>query len=174
MIIIKLFWEFFKIGLFTFGGGYAMIPLIEKEIVQKYHWLTIEQFTELIAISEMTPGPIAVNSATFVGYKVAKFWGAVGSTLGIVLPSFLVIWLIASVFFSFQDNQTVQAAFRGLKPAILALIVIAALTVGKVTISDYRSLIIFILVVAGIWFLKIHPILALIISAVFGMVFLKN
>lgn len=151
-----------------------MIPLIEKEIVQKYHWLTIEQFTELIAISEMTPGPIAVNSATFVGYKVAKFWGAVGSTLGIVLPSFLVIWLIASVFFSFQDNQTVQAAFRGLKPAILALIVIAALTVGKVTISDYRSLIIFILVVAGIWFLKIHPILALIISAVFGMVFLKN
>jgi len=151
-----------------------MIPLIEKEIVQKYHWLTIEQFTELIAISEMTPGPIAVNSATFVGYKVAKFWGAVGSTLGIVLPSFLVIWFIASVFFSFQDNQTVQAAFRGLKPAILALIVIAALTVGKVTISDYRSLIIFILVVAGIWFLKIHPILALIISAVFGMVFLRN
>lgn len=151
-----------------------MIPLIEKEIVQKYHWLTIEQFTELIAISEMTPGPIAVNSATFVGYKVAKFWGAVGSTLGIVLPSFLVIWLIASVFFSFQDNQTVQAAFRGLKPAILALIVIAALTVGKVTISDYRSLIIFILVVAGIWFLKIHPILALIISAVFGIVFLRN
>jgi chromate transporter len=174
MIIIKLFWEFFKIGLFTFGGGYAMIPLIEKEIVQKYHWLTIEQFTELIAISEMTPGPIAVNSATFVGYKVAKFWGAVGSTLGIVLPSFLVIWLIASVFFSFQDNQTVQAAFRGLKPAILAFIVIAALTVGKVTISDYRSLIIFILVVAGIWFLKIHPILALIISAVFGIVFLRN
>ncbi len=104
MLLIRLFWEFFKIGAFTFGGGYAMIPLIEKEIVNKYHWLTLEQFTDLIAISEMTPGPVAVNSATFVGYKVAKFWGAVASTLGVILPSFLVIWAIAFVFFQFQNN----------------------------------------------------------------------
>ena len=173
MIIIQLFWEFFKIGLFTFGGGYAMIPLIEKEIVNKYHWLTIEQFTDLVAISEMTPGPFAVNSATFAGYKIAKFWGAVGSTLGVVLPSFLIIWLIASVFFSFQDNHIVQAAFKGLRPAVLGLIIIAALTVSKIAILDYKSIIILIFVVAGVWILKIHPILALIISAIIGIIFLR-
>ena len=173
MIIFQLFWEFFKIGLFTFGGGYAMIPLIEKEIVNRYHWLTIKQFTDLVAISEMTPGPFAVNSATFVGYKVAKFWGAVGSTLGVILPSFLIIWAIASVFFSFQDNHIVQAAFKGLRPAVLGLIVIAALTVGKIAISDYRSVVIFISVVAGIWIFKIHPVPALIISAVTGVLLFR-
>jgi len=173
MVIFKLFWEFFKIGLFTFGGGYAMIPLIEKEIVNKYHWLTMEQFTDLIAIAEMTPGPIAINSSTFVGYKVAKFWGAVFSTLGVVLPSFLIIWAIASVFFSFQDNQIVQAAFKGLRPAILGLVIIAALSIGKVSISDYRSILILAFVVAGVWLLKIHPILALVVSALVGIIFFK-
>jgi len=173
MIIFQLFWEFFKIGLFTFGGGYAMIPLIEKEIVNKYHWLTMEQFTDLIAISEMTPGPVAVNSATFVGYKVAKFWGAVSSTLGVVLPSFLVIWAVASVFFSFQDNHIVQAAFKGLRPAVLGLIVVAVLSIGKIAISDYKSVIILIFVVLGVWILKLHPILALLVSAIIGIMFLK-
>lgn len=173
MVIFQLFWEFFKIGLFTFGGGYAMIPLIEKEIVNKYHWLTMKQFTDLLAIAEMTPGPFAVNSATFVGYKVAKFWGAVCSTLGIVLPSFLIIWAVASVFFSFQDNQIVQAAFKGLRPAVLGLIVVAALTIGKIAISDYKSVLILIFVVLGVWILKLHPILALLVSAIIGIMLLK-
>ncbi len=173
MIFLQLFWEFFKIGLFTFGGGYAMIPLIEKEIVNKYHWLTTAQFTDLVAISEMTPGPFAVNSATFVGYKVAKFWGAVSTTLGVILPSFLIIWAIASVFFSFQDNHIVQAAFKGLRPAVLGLIFVAALTVSKVAVSDYKSVIVLICVVAGVWLIKIHPILALVISAVIGILFFR-
>ncbi|HOX54076.1 MAG: chromate transporter [Candidatus Omnitrophica bacterium] len=173
MILARLFFEFFKIGLFTFGGGYAMIPLIEKEIVNKYHWLTTEQFVDLVAIAEMTPGPIAVNSATFVGYKVATFWGAVFSTLGVVLPSFLIIWAIASVFFSFQDNNMVKAAFSGLRPAVLGLIVVAVLSVAKIAITDYKSVIVLILVVAGVWVLKIHPILALTISAILGLIFFK-
>ena len=174
MILIKLFWEFFKIGAFTFGGGYAMIPLIEKEIVNKYHWLTLEQFTDLIAISEMTPGPVAVNSATFVGYKVAKFWGAVASTLGVILPSFLIIWAIATVFFQFQNNPTVQAAFKGLRPAVLGLIIVAALSVGKVSIlSGYKSLIIVLGTIIALSIFKIHPILVLLISAIVGIVFLK-
>jgi len=101
MMLIQLFLEFFKVGLFTFGGGYAMIPLIQKDIVEGHRWLNMEQFADIIAIAEMTPGPIAVNSATFVGYKVAKFWGALVSTIGVILPSFLVIWAIASVFISF-------------------------------------------------------------------------
>lgn len=173
MIILKLFWEFFKIGLFTFGGGYAMIPLIEKEIVNKYHWLTMEQFTDLIAIAEMTPGPIAVNSATFVGYKVAKFWGAAVSTIGVVLPSFLIIWAVASVFFSFQSNQIVKAAFKGLRPAVLGLVIVAALSIARVSISDYRSILIVVFVVAGVWILNIHPILAFLVSGIIGVIFFK-
>jgi chromate transporter len=173
MILVRIFLEFFKIGLFTFGGGYAMIPLIEKEIVNKYHWLTTEQFVDLIAIAEITPGPIAVNSATFVGYKVAKFWGALLATLGVVLPSFLIIWGIASVFFSYQNNQIVQAVFKGLRPAILGLIIVAALSITKIAITDYKSILILIFVVAGIWILKIHPILALAVSAIIGFIFFR-
>ncbi|MEW6087028.1 MAG: chromate transporter [bacterium] len=173
MLFIKLFLEFFKIGLFTFGGGYAMIPLIEKEIVNKYHWITAEQFIDIVAIAEMTPGPLAINSATFVGYKVAGFRGAVFATFGVVLPSFLLIWAIATVFSSFQDNQIVQAAFKGLKPAVLGLIIIAAMSVGRVSISGYKSVIILISVIVGIWIFKFHPILVLFISIAMGIVFFR-
>ena len=173
MIVVKIFFEFFKIGLFTFGGGYAMIPLIEKEIVNKYQWLTTQQFIDLVAIAEMTPGPFAVNSATFVGYKVARFWGAAAATLGVVLPSFLIILLISTVFFSFKDNNIVQAAFKGLRPAVLSLIIVAALTVGKVSIYDAKSVVVVIFVVAAVWFFKINPILALIISGTAGIIFFR-
>jgi len=173
MIILNLFWEFFKVGLFTFGGGYAMIPVIEKEIVDKQHWLTLEQFADLFAVAEMTPGPIAINCATFVGYKVAKFWGAVASTLGVVTPSFLIMWVIASVFFSFQENQIVQAAFKGLRPAVLGLIIVAVLSISKVSIADFRSVLVAVFVVVAVWILKIHPILAFLVSGVIGVVFFK-
>ena len=174
MICLKLFWEFIKIGAFTLGGGYAMIPLIEREIVNKYHWLTMEQFTDLIAIAEMAPGPVAINSATFVGYKVAKFWGAVMATMGVVLPSFLIIWAIASVFFQVQDNPTLQAAFKGLRPAVLGLIIVAALSIGKTSLpAGYKSLFIVIGTVIALLIFKIHPILVLITCAIIGIVFLK-
>ena len=174
MIYLNLFLEFMKIGAFTFGGGYAMIPLIEKEIVNKYQWLTMKQFTDLIAIAEMTPGPMAVNSATLVGYKVAKFWGAVVSTLGVVLPSFLIIWAVASVFSQFQNNPTVQAAFKGLRPVVLGLIIVAAISVSKTSIlSEYKSILIVIGTVLALTIFKIYPILILIISAVTGIVFLR-
>ena len=174
MIYLQLFWEFLKIGAFTFGGGYAMIPLFEQEIVNKYHWLTMEQFTDIVAIAEMTPGPFAINTATFVGYKLAKFWGAVVSTLGVVLPSFLIIWAIASVFMQFQDNPIVQAAFRGLKPAVLGLIIVAAISIGRVSIlSGYKSLLVVLGVVVALSIFKIHPILVLVVSAIYGLIFLK-
>ncbi|MDD4939299.1 MAG: chromate transporter [Candidatus Omnitrophica bacterium] len=173
MIILNLFWEFFKVGLFTFGGGYAMIPVIEKEIVDKQHWLTLEQFADLFAVAEMTPGPIAINCATFVGYKVAKLWGAVASTLGVVTPSFLIMWVIASVFFSFQENQIVQAAFKGLRPAVLGLIIVAVLSISKVSIADFRSVLVAAFVVVAVWIFKIHPILAFLVSGVIGVVFFK-
>jgi len=173
MILIRLFVEFFKVGLFTFGGGYAMIPLVQHEIVEKYHWLNMKQFTDIVAIAEMTPGPIAVNTATFVGYKIAKFWGAVFGTLGVVLPSFLVIWIIASVFLTFQNNPIVQAAFKGLRPAVLGMIIIALLSVSKIAVTGYKSIIIVLAVVLGVVVLKIHPIIAFIVSGVAGILFFR-
>lgn len=173
MILIRLFFEFFKVGLFTFGGGYAMIPLIQKDIVEGHHWLTMEQFTDIVAIAEMTPGPIAVNSATFVGYKVAKLWGALVSTLGVVLPSFLVIWAIASIFLSFQDNPIVQAAFKGLRPAVLGMIIVAALSIGNISISGFKSIIIVLGVILGVSVFKLHPIIVFILSGIIGIWFFR-
>jgi len=176
MIILKLFLEFFKVGLFTFGGGYAMVPLIQKDIVGGYHWLTMEQFTNIVAIAEMTPGPIAVNSATFVGYKLAKFWGALVSTIGVVLPSFLVIWAIASVFLSFQDNPIVQAAFRGLRPAVLGMIIVAAISVSSVSniaTTGFKSILVVLGVILGVVIFKVHPILVFILSGVIGILFFR-
>lgn len=173
MILIRLFFEFFKVGLFTFGGGYAMIPLIQKDIVEGHHWLTMEQFTDIVAIAEMTPGPIAVNSATFVGYKVAKLWGALVSTLGVVLPSFLIIWAIASIFLSFQDNPIVQAAFKGLRPAVLGMIIVAALSIGNISISGFKSIIIVLGVILGVSVFKLHPIIVFILSGIIGIWFFR-
>ncbi|MEW6171061.1 MAG: chromate transporter [Candidatus Omnitrophota bacterium] len=172
-MLLTLFWTFFKVGFFTFGGGYAMIPIIEREIVEKHQWLTLAQFTDLIAISEMTPGPISVNAATFVGYKLAKFFGSLAATLGLILPSFLVILVIASIFVHFQENLIVQAVFKGLRPAVFALIVVAAFSIGRACVVDIRGLILAGLVIFAIIFLKLNPILALIISGCIGVLFFR-
>ena len=116
-----LFLTFFKIGAFTFGGGYAMIPLIQKEVVDNHKWVTADDILEVIAIAESTPGPIAVNAATFVGYKFGGFLGAFMATLGVVTPSFFIIVLLSSVISRFQDNKVVQYAFFGIRAGVLAL-----------------------------------------------------
>jgi len=173
MIYWRLFWEFFKVGLFTFGGGYAMIPLIQQSAVERFHWITMDEFAEILVISELTPGPFAVNSATFIGYKMAHVLGAFAGTLGVVLPSFLVVLIIASVFPQVQHNPVVQAAFRGLKPAVLGLIVVAALSVSKVAVTGIRSALVALLVVFGVTVFKVNPILALIIAGVAGALFFR-
>lgn len=122
MICLKLFWTFFKIGLFTFGGGYAMIPLIQSEVVSM-GWLTESEVLDFIAISESTPGPLAINMATFVGTSQAGFLGAVCATLGVVLPSFIVILIIASVFKNIRQNKWYKGAVSGVMPFVSALIV---------------------------------------------------
>ena len=119
----KLFAAFFKIGAFTFGGGYAMIPLIQKEAVDKNGWVTEDDILEIIAIAESTPGPIAINAATFVGYRSAGFWGSFCATLGTVLPSFLIITAISYILQEFQDFKPVQYAFYGIRAGVLALII---------------------------------------------------
>lgn len=126
-----LFWTFFKIGAFTFGGGYAMLALLEGECVDKHKWLTHEEFLDMAAIAESTPGPVAINGATYVGYKVGGFWGAVQATLGVCLPSFAVIYLISLCFDAFLSLPLVAGAFQGIRVCVVYLILSAGVRLWK-------------------------------------------
>lgn len=127
----KLFLTFFKIGAFTFGGGYAMVPLIQREVSEKEQWITQEEILEIVAIAESTPGPIAVNTATFIGSRTAGFWGAFAATFGVVLPSFLIISVISLVLRQFSEWKAVQYAFFGIRAGVLALLFKALLSMHK-------------------------------------------
>lgn len=122
-MLLKLFTTFFKIGLFSFGGGFAMIPLIQSEVIERHKWINSKDFVDMLVLAQSTPGPIAVNTAVFVGYKTAGVAGAVAATLGTVLPSFIVILLLALFFAEVRENRYVDAAFRAMRPAVVALIV---------------------------------------------------
>ncbi len=128
---LRLFATFFKIGAFTFGGGYAMIPLIQKETVENHKWITDDDILEIVAIAESTPGPIAINSATFVGYRVCRVLGALFATLGVVVPSFVVISIIAFILNEFQELDVVQYAFFGIRAGVLALLIKALWSMFK-------------------------------------------
>ena len=128
---LKLFITFFKIGAFTFGGGYAMIPLIQHEVTVKNKWITDDDILEIVAISESTPGPIAVNSATFVGYRVCGVLGSIASTLGVVVPSFLIMLVVFFVLDEFQHLKPVQYAFMGIRACVLALVLKALVSMYK-------------------------------------------
>ena len=144
--LFKLFLTFFKIGLITFGGGYAMIANIKEEVVEKNKWLDEEELLQIIAIAESTPGPIAINMATFVGYKQKGFLGSVFSTLGVVLPSFIIILLISLVLDAFMANVYVQYAFMGIKCAVAFLILKAGINMFKKIEKRPLPLIVFSLV----------------------------
>ena len=171
MNIMSLFTIFFKIGAFTFGGGYAMIPLIQKEVSEKRGWITDEDILDIVAVAESTPGPIAVNTATFVGYKVAGFWGAFCATLGVVLPSFLIISVISYVLDQFQSIRAVQFAFNGIRVGVLALILKALVSMYKACPKNIASYIIAAFAFVAVCILKINTIYALIICAFLGILF---
>lgn len=129
--LCSLFASMFKIGLFTFGGGYAMIGFLEREFVEKKKWLSNDEFMDLIVIAESTPGPIAINCATYIGHKVGKGWGAVAATLGMVIPSFSIIYLISLFFNQFLSITWVSSAFRGIQACVVFLILSAGLKMLK-------------------------------------------
>lgn len=167
---LQLFIVFFKIGAFTFGGGYAMIPLISKEVVENKKWITDDDILEIVAIAESTPGPIAINSATFVGYRVCGFWGSFFATLGTVLPSFCIILAISYILAEFQDIKAVQYAFNGIRAGVLALLVKALWTMYKKCPKNIISYIIMAVSFIVTAFLNI-PVLAVIIGcAAFGLI----
>ncbi len=132
---LKLLWQlfssFFKIGLFTFGGGMAMIPFIQKETVEKHHWIEEKDILEILAISESTPGPIAVNTATFIGYQKAGVLGTAAATLGVILPSFIIILIISTFLRQFQEIKAVQYAFAGIRAGVIALVIKALVKLYK-------------------------------------------
>lgn len=131
MMFWKLFWTYVKIGTFTIGGGYAMLPLIEREVVDKHHWIDGQEFLDMIALAQAAPGLIAVNSAIFIGWKIYGWRGVVATVLGAVLPSFLIILLIAMVFRDIREYPMVEAIFKGVRPAVVALIVAAVIRMSK-------------------------------------------
>ena len=181
MIYLILFWTFFKIGLFTFGGGYAMLPLIMAE-VESHGWLDIADLVNFVAVSESTPGPFAINISTYIGMKTAGLFGAVCSTGGVVLPSFLIVLIVARLFTQFRQNVAVQGAISGLKPSAIGLIAAAVISIGAAvffptgfawnvmsTAEFLYSAVIFVVMLLFI-FTKNSPILVIVISALMGMI----
>ena len=142
---LLLFYNFFKIGAFTFGGGLAMIPLVSRIVVEKYHWMTEDEMVDMIAIAESTPGVIAVNLATYVGYKLNKFFGALFATLGVVLPSFLIICLISFFYEKFIQIEVVSWAFMGIKACVAILILNAGIKLIKNVKRNVFSIIVLLI-----------------------------
>ncbi len=167
--LIKLFISFLKIGAFSFGGGYAMLPLIEEEIIHTHGWLTATEFIDVLAISEMTPGPIAINSATFLGYRVGGVLGSMTATFAVVLPSFIVMSLIFHFITKFKDSPYVDWIFKGIRPVVLGLIAAAAVSVGKSAFVDIKAVIISIVIFVLVTFKKFNPILAIILAGALGV-----
>lgn len=166
----KLFVQFFKIGAFTFGGGYAMIPLIQSEVVDKNKWMEAQELLDVVAIAESTPGPIAINAATYVGYKVSGLKGAIAATLGVTIPSFTIITLIAMLFTNFSDNRYVQNAFWGIRIAVLALILKAVISMYKKCPKSIISYLIMAMCFVVVTIFHINVLWAILASAVIGLV----
>ena len=180
-IFLELFITFFKIGLFTFGGGYAMLPLIQEEVIA-HKWMEIEEVINFIAVSESTPGPFAINIATYVGMETAGFLGAVFATLGVVVPSFVIILIVARVYKQFQESKIVKGCMSGLRPTVIGLIGAAVVKIGKTVffhdgfaianIDLYNIIISIIICGTGIFLLfkkKVHPIILVLVSALLGI-----
>lgn len=172
MIYLQLFITFFKIGLFTFGGGYAMISLIQTEIVVNKQWIDAATFTDIVAISQMTPGPIGINSATYVGYTVTgNIWGSLLATFAVSLPSFIIILLIALLYNQFKKNRWFEAALRGIKPVVVGLIGSAAiLLVTPENFIDWKSWLLFGGAFAATWWGKQSPITIILVAGLLGLI----
>ncbi len=169
----EAFKTFFKIGAFTIGGGYAMIPVIESEIVDKHKWVSREEFLDLIAVAQSCPGVFAVNISIFIGYKLKQTKGAVITTLGTILPSFLIILLIAMCFRQFQDNEIVASIFRGIRPAVVALIAVPTYNLAKSAKINLTNCWIPIIGALLIYALGVNPIYILLIAGIGGYVYGK-
>ena len=180
MLYLQLFYTFFKIGLFGFGGGYSMLSMIQGEVVTRYGWLTSQEFTDIVAISQMTPGPIGINSATYVGFTATgSVWGSIIATLAVVLPSFILMLAISKFFLKYQKHPVVEAVFSGLRPAVVGLLASAALVLMNAEnfsspkedmYSFIISCLIFLVAFVGTRKYKINPILMIVACGIAGLI----
>lgn len=169
-ILLSLFITFARIGGFTFGGGYAMLPMMQKELVEKRKWTTNDELLDYFAIGQCTPGVIAVNTATFVGYQTKGLIGAVFATLGVITPSIIIIACIAAFISNFQELEIVQHAFGGIRAAVVALILSAVIKVSKKSIVDIFTVLIFIAVALLSLFTDLSPVIFVVAAAVCGII----
>ncbi|OLS39993.1 chromate transporter [Bacillus sp. MRMR6] len=172
--LFHIFWTFFKISPVTFGGGYAMIPLLEREIIEKKKWLSKEEVTDVFALSQTVPGAVAVNSATFIGHRIGGIKGAIAALIGVSLPTFIIVLGLGMSYFFIHDNPKLEAAFVSIRVTIVALIVYAAIQIAKTAIIDKTTFSIVLIGVPALFF--IHPVLAIFLGALSGIVvvYLKN
>ena len=181
MIYLQLFWSFFQVGLFSFGGGYAALPLIRSQVVDTHPWLTMNEFADVITISQMTPGPIGINAATFVGTRIAGLSGAIVATIGCVFPACVIVLLLAHMYYKYRGLATVQGILNGLRPAVVAMIASAGLSLvilafwngkeisGNLGNVDYIAVGIFFVAMIILRKWKINPILVMVGAGIVGL-----
>ena len=169
MIYLLLFWEFFKIGLFAIGGGLVTVPFL-FDLSETYRWFTSQELTDMIAISQSTPGPVGINMATFAGFKTAGIGGALLATLGEILPSMVVIYFVAGMLAKWRENKYVNQVLDTIRPAVLALILFAGWDLAKITIVDYKEIVFLFILLIAMRLYKTSAIFYIIISAVIGIV----
>ena len=165
-MILNLFLAFFKIGLFSFGGGYAMLPFIQEQTIEVHKWLTNSEFLDILGVAQVTPGPVSINTATFVGYKIAGISGALTATLAVVLPSFIIVLTISFFFHKFKESKIIEDVFKGLRPIVLGLVASAAVGIGKEVFVDYKAVFISIFIFALLTFRKMNAISLIILAGV--------
>jgi len=195
MIYLQLFWSFFKIGMFSFGGGYAMIPIIQREI-ESHEWIAAKEFADIVAVSQMTPGPLAVNAATYIGVKIAGVLGSAVATFAVSLPSFIIIISIANFLVKFKESNTINSVLKGIRPVTTGLISSAVIFFAQMSVFtgdiSYKNLknifigefsrftegmqlhtgplVIFLLILVAVKKFKLHPIPAVLCSAALGII----
>lgn len=165
----QIFLSFFRIGMFTLGGGYAMLPLIQREVVEKRQWVDSREFIELLALAQTSPGPMAINAAVFVGYKHRGIAGSLAACLGMTLPSFLIILIIAMYLVGFRENHYVESFFKGIRPAVVALIAAPLYALGKAIKIRWWGVLLAALIAAAIAFAGISPAIMVVAAALIGL-----
>lgn len=173
LLLLDLFWSFFKVGLFSFGGGYAMIPLMEAELITRHAWLTAAEFIDILAIAETTPGPISINAATFVGFRLAGITGSAAATIGVVSPSLIILLVLGSFLMKTikMKDPRVESVIRGLRPAVIILVLLAAFSLGKTGLVDGTTFAIAAVLFLSSTLFKVNPFYLLAAGAVLGLIF---
>ena len=170
MLLLDLFISFCKVGIFAYGGGPSMIPLVQEEVVDVHGWMTIEEFADALAMGYALPGPLATKMAAYVGYKIAHIPGLIVALLGTVLPSLLMMMLLAVFFWSYKDSPSVQATLKAVRPAVVGLLFVVVWEMFPKSVTSWHTGLIAIITFTGITLLNVHPAVAIVVSAVVGVI----